>query len=43
MHALAVVAYSASLVHFCSIAAVEDEHSDSLLVVCLFVAAAEVV
>ena len=44
MHVLAAVAYSASLVHFCSTAAtVEDEHSDSELVVCLAAVAAEVV
>ena len=42
MPALAAVVYSASLVHFCSAAAAEeDEHSDFELVACL--AAAEVV
>ena len=43
MHVLADVACSVldivSLVHFCSV--VEDEHSDSKIVVCLAVAAAE--
>ena len=44
MPALADVVYSASLVHFCSaVAAEEDEHSDSELVACLAAAAAEVV
>ena len=43
MPSLAVVAYFASLVHFCPAAAVEDEHSDSELVVCLAAVAAEVV
>ena len=42
MLGLAAVVYSASLVHFCSAAAAEeDEHSDSELVACLV--AAEVV
>ena len=42
MPALAAVVYSASLVHFCSAAAAEeDEHSDFELVACLV--AAEVV
>ena len=43
MPSLAVVAYFASLVHFCPAAAVEDEHSDSELVVCLAAVAAEVI
>ena len=44
MHVLAVVAYSAFLMHFCSAAAtVEDWHSDAELVVCLAAVAAEVV
>ena len=44
MQVIAVVAYSASLVHFCSAAAtVEDWHSDPELVVCLAAVAAEVV
>ena len=44
MPALAAVAYSASLVHLCSaVAAAEDEHSDSVLVVCLAAVAAKVV
>ena len=44
MLGLAAVVYSASLVHFCSAAAAEeDEHSDSELVACLVAAAAEVV
>ena len=43
MHVLAVVAYSASLVHFCYAAAVEDEHSGSELAACLATVAAEVV
>ena len=32
------MAYFASLVHFCSVVAVEDGHSDSELVACLAVA-----
>ena len=44
MPALAAMACSVSLLHFYSVAAVEDEHSDSVLVACLAaVAAAEVV
>ena len=35
MHVLAAVACFASLVHFCSAAAVEDEHFGFVLVVCL--------
>ena len=40
---LAAVAYSTSLVHFCSAAAMEDEHSDSEFVAYLAAIAAEVV
>ncbi|XXG53374.1 hypothetical protein AAC387_Pa03g1472 [Persea americana] len=43
MPVLTAVAYFAFFVHFCSAAAVEDEHSDSELVVCLAAVAAKVV
>ena len=40
MPALVAVTYFAFLMHFCYVAAAEDEHSGSILVVCLAVAAA---
>ena len=44
MHALAVVAYSAFLMHFCATAAAaEDERFDSEFVVCLAAVAVEMV